>query len=205
MEREFLALLAISGALLLGAMSPGASFLLVAQTAVSTSRRAAISVSAGMGAGAMLFAVFALAGIHMLLVIVPWLYGALKFAGASYLIWQAIKMFRRSTGTYDNSPVLQKVSAKRAFTTGLITQMSNPQTALVFASLFTATLSAHIEIWMYIVLPILAFIIDVAWYALVSFALSTEKPRHIYMNYRRLMNRLSGGVMAILGLRLLMK
>ncbi|MEC5344359.1 LysE family transporter [Brenneria populi] len=205
MGSEFWALITIGGAILLGAMSPGASFLLVAQTAVSSSRRVAISVSVGMGFGAMLFSVIALAGIHMLLMFVPWLYTALKVAGGCYLLWQACKMFRRSIGPSTNSTMATEASARRAFATGLMTQMSNPQTALVFASIFTATLNVHVEIWMYITVPVMAFAIDVVWYALVALALSTDKPRRFYMNYRRLIDRLSGGVMSALGLRLLIK
>ncbi|WP_233968839.1 LysE family translocator [Pectobacterium polaris] len=205
MDRELLALIAIGSTILLGAMSPGASFLLVAQTAVASSRRAAISASIGMGFGAMLFAIIALAGIHVLLTLVPYLYTVLKVAGGCYLLWQAFKIFRRSIGTSTALTTVAELSTRQAFTTGLMTQMSNPQTALVFASIFTATLNTHVEAWMYITLPIMAFVIDVIWYALVALALSTDRPRRFYMNYRRFIDRLSGGVMAALGLRLLIK
>lgn len=53
MTDNFISLLAIGSAILFGAMSPGASFLLVARTAMSSSRVAALSVAAGMGLGAL--------------------------------------------------------------------------------------------------------------------------------------------------------
>jgi threonine/homoserine/homoserine lactone efflux protein len=62
MTNDLIALSAIGVAILFGAMSPGVSFLLVARTAMSSSRRAALSVAVGMGFGALIFAVIALAG-----------------------------------------------------------------------------------------------------------------------------------------------
>jgi threonine/homoserine/homoserine lactone efflux protein len=45
------AVLAALGAILLGAISPGPSFVLVARTAVAVSRRDALATALGMGAG----------------------------------------------------------------------------------------------------------------------------------------------------------
>jgi len=58
---------------------------------------------------------------------------------------------------------------------------------------------------MYIVLPMMAFVIDVLWYAVVSCLLSTEGPRQAYIKYRKFLDRLSGAVMAGLGIQLLFK
>lgn len=58
---------------------------------------------------------------------------------------------------------------------------------------------------MYIILPLMAFIIDFLWYAIVACLLSTERPRQTYMKYRQFIDKLSGGVMAFLGVRLLLK
>ena len=64
MTNDLIALSAIGVAILFGAMSPGVSFLLVARTAMSSSRRTALSVAAGMGFGALIFAAIALAGLQ---------------------------------------------------------------------------------------------------------------------------------------------
>ncbi|WHU90602.1 hypothetical protein [Pantoea agglomerans] len=64
MTDNLIALSAIGIAILFGAMSPGVSFLLVARTAMSSSRQTALSVATGLGFGALVFAVIALAGLH---------------------------------------------------------------------------------------------------------------------------------------------
>ncbi|MDR7344383.1 threonine/homoserine/homoserine lactone efflux protein [Pantoea alhagi] len=205
MTSDLIALSAIGAAILFGAMSPGVSFLLVARTAMSSSRRAALSVAAGMGFGALVFAAIALAGLHTLLTLVPSLYTGLKIAGGCYLLWLALNMFRHPSNRFNDSAVSEDVSATKAFLTGVFTQISNPHTALVFASIFSAALSKNIQPVMYIILPTMAFVIDVLWYAVVACLLSTEGPRLAYIKYRKFINRLSGGVMAFLGLRLLVK
>lgn len=58
---------------------------------------------------------------------------------------------------------------------------------------------------MYIILPLMAFAIDVLWYAVVACVLSTDGPRQTYIKYRKFIDKLSGGVMAFLGIRLLLK
>lgn len=205
MASDLIAVSAIGVAILFGAMSPGVSFLLVARMAMSSSRRAALSVAAGMGFGAAVFAVIALAGLHTLLTLVPSLYTGLKIAGSGYLLWLALKMFRRPSNRFNDSSGTEDVSFSKAFMTGVFTQISNPHTALVFASIFSAVLSKNIQPVMYIILPIMAFVIDVIWYAVVACLLSTDGPRQAYIKYRKFIDKLSGGVMALLGLRLLLK
>lgn len=205
MTSDLIALSAIGVAILFGAMSPGVSFLLVARTAMSGSRRAALSVAAGMGFGAFIFAVIALAGLHTLLTLIPSLYTALKLAGGCYLLWLALKMFRRPLNRFNDSAGTEEISASKAFMTDVFTQISNPHTALVFASIFSAALSKNIQPVMYIILPTMAFVIDVLWYAVVACLLSTDGPRQAYIKYRKFIDKLSGGVMALLGIRLLLK
>ncbi|WP_313123761.1 LysE family transporter [Pseudescherichia sp.] len=205
MASDLIALSAIGIAILFGAMSPGVSFLLVARTAMSSSRRAALSVAAGMGFGALVFAAIALAGLHTLLTVVPSLYTGLKIVGGCYLLWLALKMFRRPANRFNDSAATEDVSVSKAFLTGVLTQISNPHTALVFASIFSAALSKNIQPAMYIVLPSMAFVIDVLWYAVVACLLSTDGPRLAYIKYRKFIDKLSGGVMAFLGIRLLLK
>ncbi|WP_134707121.1 LysE family translocator [Rahnella sp. CJA17(1/100)] len=205
MTSDLIAVSAIGVAILFGAMSPGVSFLLVARMAMSSSRRAALSVAAGMGFGASVFAAIALAGLHTLLTLVPSLYTGLKVAGGCYLLWLALKMFRRPSNRFNDSAGTEEVSVSKAFMTGVFTQISNPHTALVFASIFSAALSKNIQPVMYIILPTMAFVIDVLWYAVVACLLSTDGPRQAYMKYRKFIDKLSGGLMAFLGIRLLLK
>jgi threonine/homoserine/homoserine lactone efflux protein len=66
-----IALGAIFGAILIGAVSPGPSFVLVARTAIAVSRSAGMATALGMGVGGLIFAGAALLGLHVVLTAVP--------------------------------------------------------------------------------------------------------------------------------------
>ena len=80
MTHDVSVLLAIVATLTAGVVSPGPSFLLVARTAVSSSRSDGLAAALGMGAGGVVFAVAALLGLQGILLAVPSLYVALKVA-----------------------------------------------------------------------------------------------------------------------------
>src|SRR3954471_8325601 len=85
---------AILGAILLGAISPGPSFVLVARTAIAVSRRDALATALGMGIGGLVFASAALLGLHVVLTNVPWAYFTIKIAGATYLLYLAVCLWK---------------------------------------------------------------------------------------------------------------
>src|SRR3954468_24481100 len=75
------ALLGIVTALTAGVISPGPSFVLIARTAVSSSRAEGVAAALGMGGGGVLFAIAALLGLNAVLLAVPSLYLALRILG----------------------------------------------------------------------------------------------------------------------------
>ncbi|AGQ30035.1 LysE family translocator [Serratia liquefaciens] len=200
-----LSVLSITGAIALGAMSPGQSFILVARTAVASSRRDGMAVALGMGVGCFIFALVALLGLQSLLLALPWLYSTLKVLGGAYLVYLAFKMLRGASQPLNVEAVgAQSLGFCKAFTTGLLTQLSNPNTAIVFGSVFAALLSHKISPLMYIILPVIALTVDVLWYAFVAFVLSSPRPRRAYLRFKAWFDRVGGGVLALLGVKLML-
>ncbi|CAI0743412.1 Threonine efflux protein [Serratia liquefaciens] len=200
-----LSVLSITGAIALGAMSPGQSFILVARTAVASSRRDGMAVALGMGVGCFIFALVALLGLQSLLLALPWLYSTLKVLGGAYLVYLAFKMLRGASQPLNVEVVgAQSLGFRKAFTMGLLTQLSNPNTAIVFGSVFAALLSHKISPLMYIILPVIALTVDVLWYAFVAFVLSSPRPRRAYLRFKAWFDRVGGGVLALLGVKLML-
>ena len=206
MDAAVLSVVSIGAALGLGAISPGPSFILVARTAVASSRRAGIGAALGMGAGSLVFAIIALLGLQTLLTAVPVLWLALKTLGGLYLLWMAYKMFRGARAPLNlELPGSNGKTMKRAFLTAFTTQISNPKTALVFSGVFAALLPPQIGTGMLIAIPLVAMTIDGLWYLFVAFALSSRGPRNTYLRFKAPLDRLGGTVMAALGIRLIVK
>ncbi|QCO20122.1 LysE family translocator [Acinetobacter cumulans] len=194
----------IAAALLLGAMSPGPTSIYVAKNSIAISRQHGLFTALGTGLGAAIFALLAVLGLQAFLLAVPSAYLALKICGGLYLLWMAFKIIKHAKEPIDaGQDVTAQMSLRRAFTTGLITQLSNPKIAIVLASIFTALLPKEIPTYFYFVLPLLCFFIDAGWCSLVAVALSAEKPRRIYLKFKAGFDRAAGAVMTVLGLKLI--
>jgi threonine/homoserine/homoserine lactone efflux protein len=202
-------LLAILGTLTLGAMSPGPSFVLVARTAVARSRGAGLAAALGMGVGGAIFCGLALLGLIALLASVEWLYALLKIGGALYLFYLAVMIWRgagRPTPVEADGagemPLARSHPLRRSFLVGLMAQLSNPKTAIVYSGVFAALLPPAPPVWMVLALPPLIFSIEAGWYAIVALLFSAERPRGAYLRGKRWIDRAAGTVMGLLGLKL---
>src|SRR5215831_1913638 len=89
-----LALVAILGALAVGVVSPGPSFVMVVRTALAVSRRAGLAAALGMGVGGVVFAGLALLGLHAVLMQAGWASIGFKLVGAAYLFHLALALWR---------------------------------------------------------------------------------------------------------------
>ena len=201
----FLSLFAIIAALLVGVVSPGPSFVLVARTAIAASRRDGLAAAIGMGLGGVAFGSLALLGVATLLLHAGWLYVALKIAGGLYLVYLGVMIWRGASGTLSVTAAEEgdHRNPVRSFWIALATQVSNPKTAIVYASVFAALMPPAPPLWFFLALPPLLFLIEAGWYAVVALAFSAGGPRAAYLRAKTWIDRLAGMVMAGLGLRLL--
>ena len=197
------ALLGVITALTVGVVSTGPSFVMVARTAMSSSRSDGVAAAVGMGAGGVLFAVAALLGLQAFLLAVPSLYLLLKILGGLYLAYLGLRIWRSAKEPLSLVGVIAERTTKlRSLVLGFTTQVSNPKTALVYASVFAAFMPATQSLAFDLVLVSLVFIIEASWYAVVALALSSERPRRAYLRYKIWVDRIAGGVMVAMGLKL---
>lgn len=194
----------IAFALMLGAMSPGPTSIYVAKNAIAISRKHGLFTAMGTATGAAIFGLLAVLGLQAFLLAVPSAYLLLKICGGLYLLWMAFKIIKHAKEPIEsNDDMTKQMSLRRAYTTGLITQLSNPKTAIILASIFTALLPKEIPFYFNFALPILCFFIDAGWCSLVAVALSAEKPRRVYLKFKAGFDRAAGAVMTVLGLKLI--
>lgn len=200
------ALGAILVTLAVGAMSPGPSFLFTAQAALQ-GRRQGVAAALGMATGGALFALLALAGLVAVLERVPSAYAALRVAGGLYLLWLAWRMWRAA-----RVPLAQPAHAQaevrqaaRTYLAALATQLGNPKTALVYASVFASLMPASPPAWFILALAPLAGLIEATWYTVVAVAFSAGAARRRYARAKAWVDRTAAGAFAVLGLGLLLR
>ncbi|MDH4415239.1 MAG: LysE family transporter [Rhizobium sp.] len=198
-------LIGIMIAIAIGAMSPGPSFVLVSRVSIANTRVHGLSAAIGMGLGGAFFAILALAGLVTLLERVEWLYLVLKIAGGLYLVYLGVVIWRgaREPVSVGSAEGRGTLSVPRALMLGFVTQVSNPKTAVVYASIFAALMPQNPPPFVVLALPPLIFIIETSWYAVVAVAFSASRSQQAYLGAKLWVDRLAGAVIGALGLRLI--
>jgi threonine/homoserine/homoserine lactone efflux protein len=199
------ALIGLTTVLLLGAMSPGPSFILVARMAVAQSRAHGFAAAVGMGLGGGVFALAALVGLQSLLAAVPALYVAVKLVGGAYLVYLGVMIWRgakQPLATGEAGAV--RGSVARSFVVALGTQLSNPKTAIAYTGIFAAFLPAQASVSTGITVLALVLLIETGWYTLVALVLSSPAPRALYLRGKTWIDRGVGAAMGLLGMKLLL-
>ncbi|MBL4673532.1 MAG: LysE family translocator [Arenicella sp.] len=206
---EYSFLLAIAGVLFIGAMSPGPSFFIVAQNSLSKSRAHGVATALGTGLGVSLFAILASFGVTALLENIPSAYLVFKLLGGAYLLYLAYKIWLAASEPLEIASEGDRLSSKhqgtlfKAFLTGLITQTSNPKTALVIAGIFAAFVPAEPPTNTAVLVAVIAFVIDFCWYAIVAVSLSTMATRNIYKKAKTNFDRTASIFLGVVGIKLL--
>ena len=205
---DYLFIVPIILANLLGVMSPGPSFIFIAQRTLTTSRKHGLISALGLGTGAAIFAILSCLGLFVILEAAPFLYGALKIFGGLYLLFLDYRIWNSSKGD-DNakSSVIEdgsdnEISISASYFLGLMTQLSNPKTAIVIGSIIMAFLPTETPPYTFIIITILMFLSDWTWYSIVVVALSTKRAQKAYNRFKKSINRVASGLLAFLGTKL---
>ena len=200
-------LLGIAGAIALGAASPGPSFILVSRTSIALSRADGLAAALGMGVGGFVYSLAAVLGLAAMLGALSWLGLILKVAGGAYLVYLACLIWRGASSplAMQANPGAASRNLRRSFSVALVTQISNPKTAIIYASVFAALLPPAPPNWVLIALPPLMFAVDAGWYALVALAFSVEGPRAVYLRSKVWIDRAAGAIIGLLGIRLIIQ
>lgn len=199
-------LLAILLAVLLGAISPGPSFLLVCHTSVSGTRRDGLMAAAGLATGSAILAALTLLGLKTVFGHAARVDFFLQLLGGGYLVFLGCRLWMTAaepmagleSGAAAARPLLQT-----PFLAGLTTQLTNPKTALTYAGAFGALLPLDPPLWLLLVLPPALFAVDAGWYCFVALGFSSAGSRQFYLARKKWLDRFAGTAIAALGLRLL--
>jgi homoserine/homoserine lactone efflux protein len=112
---------------------PGPTVLLVVSYALGQGWRAALPIAVGVALGDFTAMTFSLLGVGALLATSAALFTALKWAGAAYLVWLGIKLWRAG-GTLDAQPRHQRASAARMLGHAWLVTALNPKGITFFVA-----------------------------------------------------------------------
>lgn len=187
---------------LLALVSPGPNFVLVSSAAIAQSRKHAIWTACGIATGSFAWAAAAASGIVSIFEVFPLLGFTMKVVGVAYLIYLGVKLLRSQgfqAATGQNS---KADGGMKGFWHGFLVNMTNPKSAAYYASVFAAFLTPEMSVWVLVVLVGSIALMSLAWHVLLAIGLSAASIKARYTSISKYVDRLCGGLLVFLGLRL---
>jgi len=203
MTASLFTLVTIGFVQLLAVISPGPSFLITAQTAVARSRLDGMKIALGLGGGTLVWSTAALLGLNVIFRLHHWLFVGMKVAGALFLLWIAIQIFRHAKAPIEMSEGNGAAARRNPFVRGFLTQISNPKVAVFFGSIFVAMLPQSVPAWMILALIAIVTLNEIVWYSLVALCFGSGPVRRFYLGAKKWIDRVTGLFLGALSLRIL--
>lgn len=195
-------LLTVSLIWAIAAIIPGPNFFITVHTAVGETRRLSFFTVLGIVIGTLVWSLSGYLGLSIIFKTVPILYYSLKVIGGLYLVYIGLNLISRNKGNQIQNRKEKSLTAVTCFRLGLFTNLLNPKTAAFMTSLFAATIppDASLETGSLCVTLICA--ISAIWYSLVATVFSFELAQNAFINYKRVIERVAGGIFIVFGLKL---
>ncbi|WP_137112008.1 LysE family translocator [Rhodobacter sp. SY28-1] len=197
------AFLAFAGLVLFAVVSPGPAVLMSARTGLTEGFRTGVMLALGIASGAVIWALAAIFGLHLIFNAAPSLLWALKIGGAAYLMWMAWHLWRDAKMPFiadDARPVPRSPFA--AYRLGLWTNLSNPKAVVMYSSIFLGTISPGTPTWVLACLIAMILLMETAWNSLVARIFSMDRTRAAYISLKTVIDRCFGAALALLGVKI---
>lgn len=189
----------------LAVASPGPDFAIVVKNSVSYGKRVALVTSFGIGTGILIHVAYSLLGIGFLISKSIFLFNMIKLIGAAYLIYLGYKALKAKPSQDQGDVELANastISLPKAFLIGFMTNGLNPKATLFFLSLFTVIVSPDTPTSHQLVYGIYMSLATTLWFSLVSMLFSQQKVRASFHRVGHWFDRVMGGVLIGLGIKL---
>ena len=123
--------------------SPGPATLTISGTAMARGRAAGVTVGAGVLVGSALWGIASALGMGTLMLTHAWIAIGLKYAGAAYLLWLALKSLRAALSPGGGAPRKgAQGPLSRVFLKGLLIHLTNPKAILSWGAIYAIALPA---------------------------------------------------------------
>lgn len=185
---------AIASAILLAI--PGPTVMVVVSYALGRGRVAGLSTVPGVMLGDLTAMTVSLAGAGAILATSATMFAVLKYAGAAYLVWLGIKLWRAKVSPETFGTPLVHGTALRMFTNAYLVTALNPKSIAFFIAFVPQFMDPGREVVGQSAILIATFVllggIEASVWSLMAGTLRTrfQKPRSL-----RLMNRIGGSFM----------
>lgn len=204
MSSEAIHLPIILVAAFMATASPGPSTMATAATAMSSGRVPAYALVAGILTGSLTWSLAAAFGLGAVMLAHAWLFEAMRYAGAAYLLYLAVLSGRAALRPgAANLNAVSAGSLAAFYGKGLAMHLSNPKVILFFGALYSVGIPRSASVGE------IAFVVAAVWMQSIAiftvYATLFSLPRTVatYARIRRWFEGAFAAVFAYAGVRLL--
>jgi threonine/homoserine/homoserine lactone efflux protein len=195
-------LLTLAAVHLVGMAVPGPNVVAVSQTAVASSRRAAIAVATGVATAALMWATTAQAGLAALLWSIDGVNVLLRTVGAALLIVLGARLIANPKPAAREAPDVHE-SLGHFYVRGIVVNLSNPKSLVYFTSIFTVLVPGDASPAIRIAAVVIVVAESASWHSLLALLFSLKQPRRLYARFGAWIDRAVGGIFVLVAARLL--
>jgi threonine/homoserine/homoserine lactone efflux protein len=179
---------------------PGPTVLLVVSYALGQGWRTALPMAVGVALGDFTAMTLSILGIGALLMASATLFTVLKFAGAAYLVYLGIRLFRAG-GTLDAAARTGRSSAARMLGHAWLVTTLNPKGIAFFVAFLPQFLNPHGDFWTQMLIFEATFLV-LAFANALGYALVASRARKLVRNPRAIgaVNKTGGALLVGAGL-----
>jgi len=194
-------ILIIVGITFLVMISPGPDMVIVMRNIFVGGRSAGLKSSLGILSGNLVHISYCAIGVGWLVSQSILAFNILKYAGAAYLIYLGLSSF------FANGHALQMTResgppvAQRWFVQGFVNNILNPKGTLFYLGVFTTVITPDTSMGVTLLLVLVMMLVSASFWLVFVQTLDSGVVRSLLVRSQKAINRLFGGLLIALGLR----
>ncbi|WP_165091034.1 LysE family translocator [Neisseria yangbaofengii] len=195
----------ITGVHILACMSPGPDFVLVSQQSLSRGRAAGLLTAVGIAPGFGVHIIYSVPGLVTVAAQSATLLTVIKIVGGLYLIYIGYKGLTAKAAD-EVTEIRAEVTAEPAWQIiwrGVLCNVLNPKAVVYMLSLFTVVLSPTMPMWQMAAYGAWMTLMLFIWFGLVALMLSAPAVNRRFRRFGHWIDRVCGGVLALLGIKVI--
>ncbi len=191
----------ILGITFLVMISPGPDMVIVMRNTLVGGRAAGLKSSLGVLTGNLVHIIYCAVGIGWLISQSILAFTILKYAGAAYLIYLGLVSLFSKSDSLGMEGAASAPSGKKWFLQGLMNNVLNPKGTLFYLGVFTMVITPETSTSATLVLISIMMLVSASFWLFFVATLDSGVVRKFLVRSQQAVNRLFGGLLIFLGLR----
>jgi threonine/homoserine/homoserine lactone efflux protein len=191
------------GITLIAMASPGPDMLLLIRNGLTGGRRVGFATVLGICGGLLVHVTLAVAGLAWLITRNVYIYDAVRLLGAGYLVFIGLKAlkFRGALNLDDIGSSVHRSTAQ-GLRDGFFCNLLNPKVTIYIFSIFTQFIHPGDSAWIKAAYGAVIVLTSLCGWSLFTLLVQHTLVRRSLSRFNTLINRIFGGAMIALGLRI---